>query len=245
MSDSWKQQLERDAFGNVVEIPVHGDPEQIDDWVYKFRGNRIPLGFVAWVLGRDHRTIQRWAATDKIPGCRTRKRHKPMRGKPHYIIRHCPEFWEWLGRKAHAREGAEMVGKHQATRTIQRNITLRLAVRKHWNTGEAYDWVCEHLGGPFLERLSARNVPKAQRADTLRLQLLHLITEFVRTHGKPPTLQQIFEEMAYSQHFRKKLRQPRIAAGITDKEIKQAAALSWSTFRRRYAPICKQLLQTF
>ena len=318
MSDSWRKQLERDRDGRVVElfVPVRSRENsdllaQVGRYVPRFRNGEVPLGYVAEVTGKAERTVRRMAVAGQIPGCRRRRRRKSMRGYCHFRIANDNlKFWEWLDNHSalRARDGAELVSKHRATSTTQENTALLIAIAKRCDVAEAYRRACDHLGGPFLENQPRQATARVQRINTLKLQLSKIISDMVARDGRKPTLQQVYEELAYTDLFRAKMklrraktpapwasaqgrteykqwlvercktllpdflqrfqrrngRQPTgsevgewveqtinrhiefdayLGKEITNAEIKRGTSLSWSTFRRHYAPVCRILLE--
>ena len=186
MSDSWRKKVELYANGKPIEFPLHGDPGKSDTWVWKFRGGVIPLGFVAYTLGKKHRTIQRWAAARLIPGCRPRNRRRPMRGQPHYVIRHCVEFWEWLQKQDHARDCAETWREAETLRKHGLTIEHIIALEEKCSPDEAFERMREKYG-VMLERLPPDMLKKVEGTSQWETGIACQVYEWRVTDTMPKT----------------------------------------------------------
>lgn len=198
-----------------MEIPVHGNnwiklddavlrEAQIDQYVWKFRDNRIPLGFVASVLGKDHRTVQRWAAANQIPGCRRHRRRKCSKGQCHFYIRHCPKFWAWLEQQDREREAGKVWKQAARVREVGRSVQLMIATEfivmlkraspdkqfTEHDFPEARDYasrLAREGFGVMLERLPASFITKAGKVSRTEQGIAYKVLEWYMTDTMPKT----------------------------------------------------------
>lgn len=197
MSESWKRRLVRDADGRPVYASLHGNPYALDVGVVQFRGDVIPVGYVAFILKKSEKTVQRMIDKKWIPGTfKTRGGHRR--------IRQCPDAWNWLNEQWRLRERGEAWSQAQTWRELHSSVQLMIAleeiVAKRQQCPEreltprdlddtykrAYQ-LMEHRYGVLLEKLPKTISQRVRRRTRTEWEIGWKVMEWLLTGSMPET----------------------------------------------------------